>query len=184
MSHFVYFKTAFQDPKVAALTASSRYTIQKVLDQMESDCKYIVEYGAGEGVLTRKLLDRLPENGHIFAVERNSFLLHKLRQIADPRLSVIHDDVLAVSQYLHQLPAPRVDMVISGIPLSFWAGTRFKDRDTIMRTTHEALRPGGKFVVYQYTPILFPTLKRQFSLATWQYEFRNFPPYFVMVGEK
>lgn len=55
----------------------------------------VVEIGPGRGALTRKLLERA---GRVIAIEIDPFLAAHLRQkfAADPRLEVIHADILDV----------------------------------------------------------------------------------------
>ena len=184
MSHFDYFRSVIRDPKVAALTGSSRYAVQKIIQELPHPCMHIIEYGAGEGVVTRKLLAVLPRQAKVFAVELNPFLVSKLKKIHDPRLVILHENVLDVSQRLAGLGVKKFDAAISGIPLSFWAGTSPKNRNDIIRRTSGMLRKGGRFIVYQFTPVSLPSLKKYFRKTSWTCELRNFPPYFVMTATK
>lgn len=184
MAHLDYLKTALKDYKVAALTGSSQYTIRKIIKEIEPHYEYVIEYGAGEGVMTREILRRLPATGRVCAIERNNFLADRLEQIRDSRLIVLREDVLNLSTRLNYLGIPRIDMIISGIPFSFWAGMSFENREAIIKHAYQSLAPGAKFVAYQFTPILFPILKKFFKKTSWYYEIRNFLPYFIMAAKK
>ncbi|MBI4090809.1 MAG: methyltransferase type 11, partial [Candidatus Komeilibacteria bacterium] len=46
------------------------------------------------------------------------------------------------------------------------------------------LSAGGTFLVYQYSPLVLPILKKYFKKVKLYYEVRNLFPYFIMVAEK
>lgn len=176
-----FIKTVLKDHRVGALTASSKYTIRTMLKRVKGTHRYIVEYGAGNGVITKKMLDLLPKDGMLVAIETNAELLKELRAIADPRLKVIHGDVAKHAKDLLALGVPSVDLVVSGIPFSF-----FKPdvRTQIVAHTYRQLSPGGTFLVYQFSPLVLPILKKYFRKVKLYYEVRNLFPYFIMVAEK
>lgn len=174
-------KNVIKDHRVGALTASSKYTIRAMLKRVKGTHRYIVEYGAGNGVITKKMLDLLPKDGTLIAIETNNELLKELNAITDPRLKVVHGDVVPLSKNLLSLGIPSVDLVVSGIPFSF-----FKPdvRRQIVANTYEQLSPGGTFLVYQFSPLILPILKKYFKKIQLYYEVRNLFPYFIMVAEK
>ena len=175
-----YLKAFIKDRRVGAITATSQHTIRRILEEVEPNYEYIVEYGAGEGAITREILNKLPPSGKVYAVETNEQLLIKLSASKDPRLTIIKDDVRDVSGRLNDLGAPRIDLVISGIPLS----SRKSNRDVIIENTYRGLCRRGKFVAYQYSRLLLPIIEQWFSTTRWCCERRNFPPMFIMTGQK
>lgn len=181
MSNFKFLKTALKDYKVGALTLSSKYVVQKVIEQIKPEYKFIVEYGAGNGIMTKKILKKLPEDGHLLAIELNDEFIKELTAIRDPRLTIIHGDVRRIAQNLHKLALPHIDMVISGIPFSF---IKPEIREEIIEHTYKSLAPRGAFLLYQYTFMLLPLLKQYTKNITTYFEPRNFPPYFIMVAQK
>lgn len=181
MSKIKFLKTAARDYRVGALTRSSPYVVQKIIKEIEPSYAYLVEYGAGDGVITRHLLGSLPPDGKLVAVETNDDFIRELETIGDKRFTAVHDDVQAVSKQLFKLPLPRIDAVISGIPFSF---LRRENRIEIVRNTYHALHENGKFILYQHSPLMFPILKRHFRHVRISFEPRNFLPYFIMVGKK
>ena len=175
-----YLKAFIKDRRVGAITATSQHTIRRILHEVEPNCEYIVEYGACEGTITRELLNKIPPSGKIYAVDTNEQLIAKLSALKDPRLTVIKDDIGNVSSLLNTLAAPRIDLVISGIPLS----SRKSNRDVIIENTYRGLCSRGKFVAYQYSCLLLPVIKQWFPITRWCCEKRNFPPLFIMIGQK
>ncbi len=77
------------------------------------------------------------------------------------------------------------DCVISGIPFSTIPEPQ---REEILRSTHAALRPGGAFLVYQFSPRVLADLRRIFSRVTQSFEPLNvlpaqiFPPRAATAG--
>lgn len=176
-----FAKIALQDWRIGALAVSSRYVVERILHELRPDYKTIVEYGAGEGVVTRSILQYLPADGRIVAIEQNSTFVRELQQINDPRLTVIHADALAVPGRLPELGLPRLDAVISNIPLSFLPASKRRD---FLTTSYRALSEGGLLIVYQYSPLILPILRKLSQQSRALFEPRNFPPYFIMVAPK
>ncbi len=188
MRDLEFLKTAFRDyAQVGALVPSSRYVAERIVGCLSPADRFIVEYGAGDGVITRTLLPKLPAEGRVVAVEIKHELVAELERINDPRLRVIHDDARNVSCQLSQLDLPQIDAVICGIPLSTRAlvdrGIRAMQREIIANSA-SALAPGGRFILYQHTFVAIPTLKKFFSRVEWRFEPRNFLPYLIMVAKK
>src|SRR3989338_6598150 len=109
-----FIKSAIKDHRVGALTASSKYTIRAMLKRVKGTPHTIVEYGAGNGVITKKMLDLLPKDGTLIAIETNVELLKELRAIIDARLKIVHGDVAKHSKDLLALGVQSVDLVVSG----------------------------------------------------------------------
>lgn len=181
MNSLQFIKTALKDYKVGALTITSPTAVSQILDNLGNDVKCVIEYGAGDGVITREILKRIPEDGKVIAVELNKDFFQDLDGIKDPRLTVIYDDVISFSQRLSELGSTEIDVVISGIPFTFFNSDV---RKGILARTHQTLRPGGRFIVYQYTILLKPLLDKYFSKVRIRCAFKNIPPYFIMVAEK
>jgi len=176
-----FLKTALRDYRVGAVLPSTRHAMRGVLAELPRECRYVVEYGPGDGVSTRAILASLPQDGLLAAVERNPDFLPGLRAIADARLRLVLGDVRAISTQLHLLGLPRIDTVVSSIPFSFLS---HEERDAIVRRTEEALATGGRFIVYQYSPLMLRYLRKRFTRVRVRLEVRNLPPYFIMVAEK
>ena len=181
MNQFDFLKTAFSDYRVGAIAASSRYAVRRVAANLPAGAKYAVEYGAGEGSMTRGILENLPENGRLMAVELNRDFWPALESIKDERLKLLNNDVLELSGRLKNLGLPKVDAIVSGIPFSFFSPSR---RRKITEQTAEGLSEGGVFIVYQYSLLILPILKKYFREVKVSFEPRNLPPYFIMTAKK
>jgi phospholipid N-methyltransferase len=181
MINLDFIKTALEDYKVGALTQSSRYAIQRIIENLPVHPKCIIEYGPGDGITTEKLLEHLHPEGTLIAVESNKSFTEKLEQISDKRLIIVHDDATHISAKIREFAPHGADAVVSGIPFSF---IEKADRETIVKNTERGLRPGGVFIVYQYSTLLAPLLKHYFKKVGISFEPRNIPPYFIMKAVK
>lgn len=183
MSKVHFLKTALKDYKVGALTPSSNFVVKQILKKLPHHSRsVIIEYGAGDGVITKALLEHMPKDGKLIAIEMNPHFITLLKKIHDPRLEVIHGDVLHICRNFARLKLPRVDAVISGIPFSF---LNSHERHVISKQTFQRLSEHGRFILYQVSPLMFPYLKKYFKKKIdLSLEVRNFPPYFIMAAEK
>lgn len=180
MKNIEFIKTAVKDYRVGALTKSSKYTINAVVKRIKPGASLIVEYGAGEGSTTKKILEKIPSQGKLAVIEINDEMLSHLRKIKDSRLFVIKGDVVLLSKDFGKFGFSGAECVISSVPFTFLAT---KKREEVIKNTKKNLKPGGQFIVFQYTPLIFPLLKKHFKQVKIYYEVRNFLPYFIMVAE-
>lgn len=182
-SVFNYLDAFLKDPKVASVAPSTKFVVARVLKMIDwTKTKVIIEYGPAGGVITRQLLERLPEDGTLIAVETNEKFVDILRKdVSDPRLKVVHGSVLDLPAHLAPLNVGPADAIVSGIPFSFLKPI---ERHQLLHKTEEALRPGGRFIAYQFTTHLVPLLKFHFEKVDVQFEVRNIPPHFIFTGFK
>ena len=183
MSKLNFLKTALEDYRVGALTPSSSFVVKRILKKLPHHSRAcIIEYGAGDGIITKALLEYLPANGKLIAIETNPHFIAVLKKIHDPRLEIMHEDVLKISKKLSALKLSRIDAVISGVPFSFFSSN---ERHEIVKRTFKGLSNHGRFILYQVSPLMFPYLKKYFKKKIdLSIEMRNFPPYFIMTAEK
>jgi phospholipid N-methyltransferase len=179
-----FFKIALRDHHIGAMTRSSKYVVKAVMRNLIGQSLYrVIEYGPGDGVITKEILKIMPRDGELIVVETNPKFLKVLRSINDSRLKVIDGTVQKVSEELRQEKNATINLVVSSIPFSMLKQT---DRERIVNNTFDMLMKSGKFVVFQYSPILLSLLNKYFDkkYIKTQVEFRNIPPCFIMSAEK
>lgn len=181
MNKLKFLTTFFKDYRIGAFSPSSKHVAQRITSEIRSEYRNLVEYGPGEGVVTRGLLRSLPVEGRVVAIETNRDFVESLRIIGDSRLTVISGDVGSVISNPDGINLPSVDVVVSGIPFSF---IKPAARERVIKQTHDLLSERGRFIVYQHSRLVEPILKKYFRTVRRYYEIRNFLPYFVMVAEK
>lgn len=175
-----FLKIAAKDPKVAAFAPTSPKTVRHIFSRLPKRFGSALEYGPGDGVLTRPLLERLAPDGRLLALETNERFAALLNENADPRLSVVHGSASDAPAHAEALGIGPFDLAISGIPFTMLS---VAERERIVRQTHGLLRPGGIFLVYQFSPLMVRYMKERFDVSTTA-SFGNFPPYFVMEAVK
>jgi len=176
----LFLKTMIKDYRLGAVTRSSRFVIQRVVNNLplNGQSRVVVEYGPGDGVITRAALDAMSGKGRLIAIETNPDFVKILEGIDEPAFEL---RPTGVEEWLAQDEVQEVDAVFSGIPFTFFAPAQ---RENIVQQTHGLLKDGGVFVVYQNSLLMRPYLKKYFSKVTTSFEPRNFLPYFVMRAEK
>ena len=168
---------------VGSIVPSSRYTIDKMLAPVDwANCKVFVEYGPGVGTFCRPVLDRLPRDGQLIVIDTNPLFIDYLRRtITDSRFVAVHGSAADVEDIVAGHGHAHADYVLSGLPFS-----TLPDGvgPAIAAGTYAALRKGGAFLVYQFTPRARDFMARHFTRIDSGLEFRNVPPCFLYWGWK
>lgn len=160
---------------VGWLLPSSRFVVDEVLKQVDwGKAKVIVEYGPGVGAFTRELLQRMALDATLIAIELNpEFCAYLRTSLRDSRLLLVNESAAEIDRVLPRFGFAHADYVISGIP---FAPIPHDARDDIVRKTHSALGPDGSFLVYQFSSVVLPYLRRVFSRVSRDFELLNVLP--------
>jgi phospholipid N-methyltransferase len=146
---------------LGSVVPSSPFLVDEVLRHVDwGSVRVIVEYGPGVGTITGEVLRRMGPDTRLIAIELNAdfveFLAGKYR---DPRLHVVRGSALEVDAILAAHGYNHADAVVSGIPFSTIDAAL---RKQILSKTAQALGPGGRFLVYQFSRALLPHLREHF----------------------
>lgn len=160
---------------IGSFVPSSRFLIDRLVDQIDfGKAEVIVEYGPGVGPITTALLRRMRPDAHLVAFEMNADLADYLQEsLRDARLHVVNASAADAQQVLDDLGLSQADYVVSGIPFTTMPGDV---RRQVVRATRDVLRPGGAFLVYQFSRTVLSDLRATFPDVQEQFEPRNFPP--------
>lgn len=174
-----FLKNAVTDPNIGAATKSSKYVVKRVLGCLAKPLHNVIEYGAGDGVVTKALLQELAPEGRLLAIESNIRFIQTLRQINDKRLQVLHGRVECL---LPEQISFQADAVVSSIPCFFLTP---EDRLAIIAHTYKMLAPGGNFIVFhQYRRLMLKPLNEYFTSVSVLFEPRNIFPCFILDARK
>lgn len=132
--------------RVGSIQATRSRCVEKICAELQSTGD-IIELGAGDGVFTKLLVNRLGQQARITAIENNHFLANQLRNnLKDSRLSIIEKDALQYMKIAAFSNPNSASYIISGIPLSFLNSS---ERVDFIKNCQRCLKPGGKFILYQ-----------------------------------
>jgi phospholipid N-methyltransferase len=172
----VFARNFFKNPKMlGSLIPSSRFLIKQLLRDVKwNDVRVIVEYGPGVGTISGEILKRMRPDAKLVVFEINDDFVRVLkRRFNDPRLHVLHRSAAQVQDALRELGMEKADCAIAGIPFSIM---KDHDRQAVLQNTHAALRPGGSFLVYQFSSRVRADLEKIFGPVHQGFEPLNILP--------
>lgn len=160
---------------VGSVIPSSPILIDKMLARVDwSSTKLFVEYGPGVGTFCRPILDRLAPDAALVAIDTNADFISYLRhEFVDSRFHAIQGSAADVRRIISDLGFDHADYILSGLPFSTLpdgVGPR------IASETAAALRPGGAFLVYQFSPKVGAYIAPHFDQVDRGFELWNVPP--------
>ena len=154
---------------------SSQFLTNKLLAPIDYEkARLIIEYGAGVGNISIELLRRMHKDAKLLVFELNAELAEFLKkEFEDKRIIVSGRSAADVEEVLREHNLGQADYIISGVPFS----TIPKDiGKKIVEATKLALKPDGKFLVYQFKSKVLELLEPNFKHIERNFEFVNIPP--------
>ncbi len=165
-----------------AIARSSKYLMREMLKSIHfSHAKLIVELGAGDGIFTHAILERMRPDAILICFEINPQFYKILQNINDARFILINDSAEHLKKYLIAHNHKEVDYIISGIPFVALP-TELTDR--IIKVSRDALRKNGLFIQFHYSTLINRVYRRIFGNLHVRFVPLNLPPAFVMVCKK
>jgi phospholipid N-methyltransferase len=175
-SAWLFALNFFRHPKMlGSIVPSSRFLIRQLLEPVDwGQARVIVEYGPGVGVITTEVLRRMGPDTVLIAIETNPDFVSYLRDsIKDERLHVVEGSAESVDEILRRYGQSNASYIISGIPFSTIPAPV---RERILLKTCEVLKPGGSFLVYQFSSRVLQDLQRIFRYVRRKFEPLNVLP--------
>jgi phosphatidylethanolamine/phosphatidyl-N-methylethanolamine N-methyltransferase len=178
MSKIDFLKTFIKDRDVASITPSSLHCVKKVCTNIDfSNDIVLVEYGPGDGVFSRYILEKMSPNSKLILIELNTdFYNHLKATIKDPRVEIFNMRAGDVEEVLNPELIGHVDYVLSGIPFSFLEKSR---KRVVLMATKNILKEGGLFLAYQTSGHLKKPVMEVFGNLETEREMLNLPPYLI-----
>lgn len=180
----VFFEGFLRHPvMVGSIIPSSRFTIAKMLGPVKWDeCRLFVEYGPGVGTFCRPVLQRLRRDGMLIVIDTNPLYIDYLRAtIGDSRFVAVLGSAADVEEIVRAHGHDHADYVLSGLPFS-----TLPDGigPAIAAATYRVLRPGGAFLVYQFSAKARDFMARHFRRIDEEFEALNVLPCRLFWGWK
>jgi phospholipid N-methyltransferase len=180
----VFFRGFMEEPRmVGSIIPSSRFTVEKMLSPVDWDaCELFVEYGPGVGTFCRPVLDRLRRDGTLIVIDTNPLYIDYLKHaIGDSRFHAVLGSAEDVEGIVRAHGFQHADYVLSGLPFSTLPDGVGPE---IAAATHRVLRPGGAFLVYQFSARARDFMARHFARIDRGFEPLNFLPCQLFWGWK
>lgn len=167
---------------VASIVPSSRFVQQRVVDKADAaNARVIVELGPGVGVVTTALLDAMPEDAILVAIDVDPKFIEILKENPDARLITHRGSAEYIGETLAENSLRYADAVVSGIPFSTMPRARGR---YIINEIRDCLRPGGKFVAYQFRDRVAELGREVFGEPDIEMEPLNVPPTRIFTWRK
>ncbi len=179
----IFFRQFVRHPgMIGSVIPSSPQLVDAMLETVDwQHTRLFVEYGPGVGTFTRTVLERLPADATLLAIDLNAdFIAYLGKHIRDPRLKLVHGSAADVLRHVAESGHSQADYVLSGLPFSTLpegVGPAICDR------TRDVLRPGGSFLVYQYSTRMRALLAPRFAPPIEKWEWRNVPPARLFIAQ-
>jgi phospholipid N-methyltransferase len=174
--HWQFLRGFLKNPvMVGSIIPSSRVLIDRMLEPVDwENTRLFVEYGPGVGTFTRPILDWLGPDATLVTIDTNPEFTRYLKEsIDDPRLVAVTGSAADVEKILADRTLGQADYVLSGLPFSTLpAGVG----DAIAEATAKVIRPGGAFLVYQFSPKVRDFIEPHFAPIKRGFEWINVPP--------
>lgn len=174
--HWQFLRGFIKNPvMVGSIIPSSKVLIDKMLEPVDwPNTRLFVEYGPGVGTFTRPILDRLGSDAKLLTIDTNpDFTRYLKERIDDPRLVAVTGSAADVEKILADRNFEAADYVLSGLPFSTLPpGVG----DAIAEATAKVIRPGGAFLVYQFSPKVRDFIAPHFAPIKRGFEWVNVPP--------
>ncbi len=183
MSIIKFFIEGIRDIQtVGTITSTSSFTGRRMLRQIDfSKVKCIIELGAGDGVITKEILAKMPPHAKLISFEINPRFCEDLDKINDSRLIIINDSAEKMAEYLPKNGFDYADHVISALPFSSLPADLGV---SIVTKARDILCKGGLYVQIHYSLHRKSLYQRIFGNVDWEVTTINIPPAFILTSIK
>lgn len=155
MGLFKWTIEALKNPReLSTIFPSSPFLANKIADQLDfSEPRDIAELGPADGALTKPLVKRMNPDSRLLLIEVNDAFCEDLEEKYSEHskadaIEVLNQSAGELDQICTDRDIDELDYVVSGLPL-----TTLPDElsEKVIRTVHRTLKPGGKYVQFQYS---------------------------------
>lgn len=183
MGKIEFFRESLKNiRRTGTITRSSKSLCKNMVKHVDyKGAKVIVELGAGDGVITKYILQKMEKDTILLCFEVNHEFCKQIRTINDPRLVVIEDSAENLEVYLKKYGFSKVDSVISAIP---FVSLPDELGLSIIGECERFLKKGGVFVQVHYSLLAKKFYQKVFGNVDISFVPINIPPAFVLVSEK
>jgi ubiquinone/menaquinone biosynthesis C-methylase UbiE len=121
------------------------------------------DFGSGTGAFTLALADLIGTSGRIYSIDRDEVALREQKRAMRARFRAVAVNYV-VADFTRPLALPPLDGAVMANALHFDA-----DKDAVVRRIHALLRPGGRFILVEYSADRGNTwVPYPLSYSTWE----------------
>jgi phospholipid N-methyltransferase len=164
---------------VGAIAPSSRYLANNIIKHIDfEEDQVILEFGCGNGAITKQLLKKMPSSSRLISLEINDpFLKHCQDKFKIyNNFEIYNHSAIEFDSLLNTLKVEKVDYLVSSLPLAILPKA---DLNILFKKIPLYLIDEGSFVQYQYSLNKYKYLKSVFDNVTLGFTPINLPPAFV-----
>lgn len=167
---------------VGTITRSSSFLCKEIVKQIDfTPGQVILELGAGDGVITKYLLDKMAPDARLIAFEVNPVFCEELRRLDDKRLTVVDQDAARMHEILAALGIGKVHHVVSAIPFVIFPEAVALQ---IIQAAFDHLEASGKFIQVHYSLLAKKLYDKIFGFVRIRFVPFNIPPAFLLIMQK
>lgn len=182
MGTIKFFKESVKNLKtVGTITRSSKFLCKAMIKPIDfSQAKVLVELGAGDGVVTKHILNAMQPDATLLSFELNSKFCNQMREkFSDKRLHIIEDDAAKVGEYLAKYNLGKADAVISALPFTLFPE---EVSHKIINACKEHMKPNAPYTQMHYSLLKKSMYKDIFGNVELNFIPINVPPAWVMLS--
>jgi len=161
----------FKAPDEIGSVAPSSPRLARLMVRDIQASSEVLEIGPGNGAITQYLLKRLARPEQLTMVEMDAEFVRILGQ-RFPGAIVILDD----AEHILSQTDRSYDFIVSGIPFANMIADK---RARMFSLIRDRLKPGGAFIMFQYSILTRGELKKLFATVKTDFTPFNIPPAFV-----
>ena len=164
---------------IGAIAPSSKYLANNILKHVDFDeNQVILEFGCGNGAITKQILKRMPRSSKLISLEINApFLEHCKDKFGHhDNFEVYNHSAFEFDALLKELSIDKVDYLISSLPLAILPKNEL---DLLFEKIPNYIVNTGSFVQYQYSLNKYKFLKNIFDTVKLDFTLGNLPPAFI-----
>ncbi len=164
---------------IGAIAPSSKYLANNILRHIDfEENQVVLEFGPGNGVITKQILQQLPSSSRLISLEINAPFLSHCEDKFDHynNFEIYNHCAIDFDSLLKSLSINKIDHLISSLPLSILSK---KDLDVLFEKIPNYLVANGSFVQYQYSLNKYRFLKNIFDNVKLDFTLGNLPPAFI-----
>lgn len=183
MKTLAHLRTSLRNFRTTGMIArSSRFLCRKMVKHIDwQSAQVIIELGAGDGVLTKYILEKMRPDAVLLCFEINPDFCEILRGVSDKRFHLVEDSAENLYTHLQKYGFEEADAILSAIP---FISLPEELTESIVLACRNHLKIGGLFVQFHYSIHMKRFYKRIFGNVRTEFVAINIPPAFVMLCKK